>query len=449
MSAALTRSEVLRRAWPIILANATLPLLGLVDTAVIGNVGSLRDLGAIALSTLVFNFLYFALGFLRMSTTGFVAQAAGTGDEPELRASIGRALLIALAVGTLLVALKHPVAWTALQLLHGSGAVEQLSLSFIEVRLWGAPAELATQAFRGALIGLGKGRDLLLLELSVNLLNLALNVGFVAGLHWGATGVALGTACAEWFGALLFAWILTKRLRERRNDTEPLVPWPRLLHSAPLRAMLHANADILLRTLFLLLGFAFFTDQGARFGDSVLAGNHILLQFITFSAFFLDGFANVAENLVGAAIGARQRGAFDAAVRRSSELAVVSAVVLSGLLWSFGHVLIGMLTNLTDVRAAARSYLPFAALYVLLSVGAFQLDGIFIGATRTRAMRNASLVASAIFLTAAVPLSRSYQNDGLWSAFILFVLARSATLSAYYPALRRSISPVDDHVNDC
>jgi MATE family multidrug resistance protein len=430
---------VIRRAWPIIVANATVPMLGLIDTAVIGNTGSVIDLGAIALGGLVFNFLYWGLGFLRMGTTGFIAQAAGAGDEPEVRAVLGRALVIASAIGLAIVLLKIPIAAIAMRALHGSSEVETVATRYVAIRLWAAPATLATLAVRGTLIGLGYSRELLVLETTLNGANLLLNLTFVGLLRWGASGVALGTALAEWLGLLLSLWIVRVRMRERSADNQPFFSWQRIWRRQQLQALLAANGDIMLRTLLMLLGFAWFTDQSARFGDSLLAANHVLLQFLSFSAFFLDGYANVAEGMVGAAIGAGRRSAFDLAVRRSSELAVASAAVLAMLLWAAGPSLIDLLTGLAPVRAAARAQLPLAAAYTFLSVAAFQLDGIFVGATRTRAMRNASFISASAFVIAAWTLARTYGNRGLWLAFILFVVARAIALGLHYPALRRSI----------
>lgn len=436
----ITRGLVLQKALPIIVANATVPLLGLVDTAVIGNLGGVLDLGAIALGSLMLSFLYWSFGFLRMGTTGFVAQAAGADDEPEVRAILARALLLAGGLGLTLLVLSRPLGELALSLLHGSPDVEQVASRYLEVRLWGAPASLAGLAVRGTLIGLGYSRDLLLLELLLNGLNLVMDLVFAGLMGWGATGVALGTALAEWLSLALSLTVVTYRLRERRTDIEPFWPWARIRRRDQLGQLLGANADIMVRTVLLLFGFAWFTDRGARFGDVVLAGNHVLLQFISFGAFFLDGYAFVAEALIGSAIGAGQRARFDLAVRRSTELALLSALVLSGMLLAAGPWLIDLLTDLPDVRLAALRYLPYAALYLLLAVGAFQLDGIFIGATRTRAMRNASLLSTGVFVAAAHWLARWDGNRGLWTAFIVFVVARALALALFYPALRRSIA---------
>lgn len=435
----LTRSAVLQLAWPIILANATEPLLGMVDTAVIGHFGRRTDLAAIALSMLVFNMLYFGAGFLRMGTTGFVAQALGADDTAEVRAVLGRALLLALGIGLPLLVLRQPIAQLAMTLLHGSPEVEQLAARIIGIRLWGAPAVLSTLALRGVLIGLGLSRDLLRLELALNGLNLVLNVSFVAGLGWGAVGVATGTVIAEWAAGLAASLVVWRRLQQRQRDHEALLPWPRMRRWPELRAMISANTDILLRTLVLLFGFALFIDRSARFGDAILAAHHILLQFLSLSAFFLDGYANVAESMVGAALGAGQLHAFDQAVRRTSELALISAAMLALLLWAAGDLFIALLTVLPDVRAPAHAQLPYAACYVLVSVAAFQLDGIFIGTTSTRAMRNAAFAAASLFWITATWWADAYGPRGLWCAFIVFVIARALTLLFHYPALRRTL----------
>jgi MATE family multidrug resistance protein len=426
---------VLQRAWPIILANATVPLLALIDTAVIGNTGGATDLGAVALGGLVFNFIHVGLNFLRMSTTGFVSQAAGANAATEVRAVFVRSLCVAALIGALLVLLKQPVAALSLTLLHGSGDVEAHARSYLSVRLWAAPAGLCTHVVRGVLIGLGQSRSLLWLEGGINAVNLALNLVFVGLLRWGATGVALGTAIAETLGLLFALWLARAHL----HGEGVAWSWRHVLDPLQLKTLFRTNVDILLRTLSLLFGFAVFTDYGARFGDVQLAGNHVLLQLISFCAFFLDGYANVAESLVGAAFGARNQRAFDRAVLRSSELAVANALLLALGLLCFGSSIVRTLTDLPAVQAAAMGQLPWAALYIAISVAAFQLDGIFIGATRSRDMRNASIVACTAFLLAAQLLTAQLGNRGLWLAFLVFVMARALALGAFYPGLRRAV----------
>lgn len=439
LAAEPSHRQIFALAWPIILANIANPLLGLVDTAVIGNVGQVHDLGAIALGALIFLFLYWAFGFLRMSTTGFVAQADGAGDSAEARATVLRALLLAGGLGLLLVMAQAPIRELALHLFSASTDVEAVTADYYSVRIWGAPAALGVFALMGALIGLGASRHLLWLQLLMNGTNILLDLWFAGGLGWGARGIALGTALSEWLTLLVAMVVVLRLLRRRHTDPERFWAWHRLRDSTRLRALLQANSDIMIRTLLLLSCFAWFTQQGARFGDAVLAANHVLLQLISFSAFFLDGYAFAAESVIGQALGQRRQDRFDAAVHRSSHFAAATALALAAALLLWGDWLIHALTDLGSVRMIASQFLPACALYVLLSVGAFQLDGIFIGATRTRAMRNASAASAAGFLLLAWWLVPLWQNAGLWIAFVSYVLLRALCLLVAYPALRRTL----------
>jgi MATE family multidrug resistance protein len=430
---------VLALAWPIVLANSAVPLLGLVDTAVIGNTGTVQGLGAIALGAIIFNFAYWSFGFLRMGTTGFTAQASGAGDEPEVRATLVRALLLAAGIGLLLVALQRPIIDVALMLLGATPEVETLTRDYFIVRIWGAPASLGTFVLLGTFVGLGHTGLLLRTQLVLNALNIVLDVLFAGVLGWGVRGIALGTAIAEWT-TLLMTLALTYRLvRERHVDGEPLWPWDRVMDVAKARKTLGANVDIMVRTLALLTGFAWFTSQGARFGDTMLAANHVLLQLVSASAYLLDGYAHATEVLVGRAVGARTRAAFDGAVRSASELAGATAIFLTVVVGAAGPWVIARLTAHEPVRDAAAAYLPYAAVYVLLSFVAFQLDGVFIGATRTRDMRNAGLLSLAVLLAASWVLIPTMANTGLWIAFVVYVVARGLTLLARMPALRGSL----------
>lgn len=435
----ISYSLLLQRAWPIILANAAVPLLGLADTAIIGNVGSLADLGAIAFGSLIFSFVYWSFGFLRMGTTGFTAQAAGAGDEQEIRAALGRALLMAGALGVLLIALQWPIASIAFSLLDGSEAVEAVARDYVLTRIWGAPATLAGFACMGLLIGLGYSRQVLILQLFLNGLNIGLDIVFAGVLGLGAVGIALGTVIAEWATLVFAAWLLRRDLL-RRDSSRPFWPRQRILSRAALRQTAAANLDIMVRTLLLVFSFAFFVNQSAGFGDVLLAANHILLQLISFSAFFLDGYAFVAESLVGTAKGARQLARFDVAVRRSTLLALGSAILLAAALLWLGDVAVALLTDLPAVRGASLDLRWLAALYVLCSFAAFQLDGIFIGVSYTRAMRNAAFLSLGCFLLAWWLLIERLGIVGLWLAMIIYVLARALALLLYYPALRRSIA---------
>ena len=430
---------MLRLSWPIIVANSAVPLLGIADTAIIGNTGTSADLGAIALGVLVFNLLYWSFGFLRMATTGFTAQASGAGDELEIRATLGRALLLAAGIGCLLVLLQGPVAWTASALLSASAETEELMRSYLAVRILGAPASLAVFALTGTLVGLGRTDQLLKTQLFLNGLNILLDILLAGVFGLGVRGIAIGTAIAEWM-TVVFAFRLVRTILRRRKGTEgPFWPWDRIREPNRLVQALGANANIMVRTLFLQAGFAWFTNLGATLGDDVLAANHILLQLVATSGYLLDGYAHATEILVGRAVGSGEVAAFDRDARAAAELAGLSAGLLAAALLVLGPLVVVGLTDLEPVRENAVRFLPLASAYVAVSFPAFQLDGIFIGATGTREMRNASALSFLLFLAASLLLTNKLGNLGLWTAFVLFVLARAATLALGYRRLRRSV----------
>lgn len=434
--------DILQKAWPVVLANAAVPLLGLSDTAVIGNLGSLADLGAIAFGSVIFSFVYWGFGFLRMGTTGFVAQALGSGQETELRAAFLRALIMAVVIGTFLIIVQTLISSVSLALLQSSDSVEQITRDYISVRIWGAPAALVLFAISGCLIGLGRNRTLLMVQLLLNGLNLILDIVFAGVFAMGAEGIALGTAVAEWTTVVVALWllfrILLQRHQQQRSD-EPFVPSSALRDKTRWRQTLSANRDIMIRTLLLVASFAWFVRQSAAFGDDTLAANHILLQLISFSAFFLDAFAYVAEAMVGEAAGANNLSAFDEAVVRTTQLSAVSALCLAVLILVAGHWIVALLSQHVAVRESAAASLPFAALYVAVAFAAFQLDGIFIGTTRTREMRNASVVSAGLFFMLSAALVPSLGLTGLWLAFTVFVVLRALCLLWYFPRLRREL----------
>ena len=431
----LEYGRILQQAWPLILANAAVPILGLVDTAVIGNLGSIEDLGAIAFGAMIFSFVYWGFGFLRKGTTGFVAQALGVNDHIEIRTILGRSLLMAVSLGLILIALQWPIQIIAFAALDGSAAVEETARAYFAIRIWGAPATLASFVGAGLLIGLGKNRLLLGLQLFLNGLNIILDIVFAGGLGMGAAGIALGTVIAEWSAVLLGTWIIYHSLRVSHGSNEPFWSLQRIIDREKVKIAVAANLDIMIRTLLLVFSFAFFTNQSAQFGDMVLAANHILLQIISFAAFFLDGFAFVAEALVGKAYGANDRATFKAAVKRTSELAVGSGILLALIVLVFGPLFVSVLTDIESVRSYASGLCYVAAIYILLSVAAFQLDGIFIGVSFTRQMRNAAIQSLAVFLLAWWLLIDVFAVTGLWWAMIIYVVARALCLLRYYPAI--------------
>ena len=435
----ITRRRILDLAWPIVLANSAIPLLGLVDTAVIGNAGTVAELGAVGLGALIFSFVFWGFGFLRMGTTGFTAQAAGRADSAEVRATFARALLLAGGLGVAILALQLPIRWAAMEILGATAEVEDLTRAYFDIRIWAAPASLGVFVVLGVLVGLGRTRTVLVTQLWMNGVNIVLDVVFAGVLGWGVEGIALGTAMAEWSTLLLGGALVVRVLKEERADDEAWWPRERILDPAAARATIGANADIMIRTLFLLLGMGWFTNQGALFGDRILAANHVLMQLITLSAYLLDGYAHATEILVGRAVGGGDRDRFDRAVRLSTQLAGVSAVVLAGSVLLAGPWAVGLLTDLQPVRDTATAFLPWTALYIGLSFAAFQLDGVFIGATGTKAMRNASVLSCLAFIATSVLLVPRLANLGLWIAFTGFVVYRALALGAAYPRLRARV----------
>ncbi len=431
--------HILLLAWPVVVANIATPFLGLVDTAVIGHTRPAAALGAIAIGALVLNFMQWAFGFLRMSTTGFVAQAVGAENDPGARAAIIRAIGTGIVAGVAIIALQVPLASLAFPLMGANDEVEGLARSYFFIRVWAAPATLATFAISGALIGLGRTRQLLAVQLVLNGLNIALDLLFAGVFDWGVRGIALGTLIAEWCAAIFGLWLIVRILRGQHRDETPFVSWAELRQAAALRLTFFTQGNIMIRTLAMLAGFAWFTRQGALLGEAQLAANHVLLSLISFCAFFLDGFALPAESLVGAAKGRGDRAQFDRAVRRTTFLAAATAVILGLILIGFGSSFISALTDLENVRQLAASFLPYVAVYIGCSFAAFQLDGIFIGTTHAAEMRNASLVSVILFILTSAWLVPLHGNTGLWLTFIGYVIVRAIALGFYYPGIRRHI----------
>ncbi|MDO9596170.1 MAG: MATE family efflux transporter [Azoarcus sp.] len=428
----LNHRAILRIALPVMLSNVSTPLIGVVDTAIVGRIPDPAYIGAVALGALVFTFVFWAFGFLRMGTTGLTAQALGAGDGEELVAGLGRALLIAAVVGTVLIGLQWPIRELAFGLIEGSDRVEGLARDYFDIRIWAAPATLANYALLGWFIGMGRTDIGLVLQLVLNLANIALDAYFVLVLGLDVRGVALGTLLAEYLAVLV--GLVVAIVHIRRNGAR--LSLARLLLADRLRRTLAVNRDIMIRSLALIFVFVWFMAQGARHGDVTLAANAVLMQFVSVSAYFLDGLAFAAEALVGRAVGARNRADFRAAVRLTTVWAVAVALLISVAFLLVGPWVVDALTTDSATRTAARDYLPWAALAPLAGVWAFQLDGIFIGATRSVEMRNAMLVSLAVFLLAWW-LLQPWGNHGLWAALYVNYLARTLSLGWYYPALAR------------
>lgn len=432
-SARLSHRRVLKIALPILLANATVPLLGAVDTGVVGQLGAAAPIGAVGLGAVIIGFVYWIFGFLRMGAAGMTAQAIGAGDEDEVAALLVRCLLIAAAAGLAIIALQAPIFHGAFLAAPASDEVEGMARAYMAMRVWGAPAAIASFAITGWLIASERTRAVLALQLWINGLNIGLDLWFVLGLGWGVEGVAAATVIAEWSGAAFGLWFCRSVFAGPAWRRGALV-----FQADRLRRMAAVNTDIMIRSIMLEIGMAAFVFRSAAMGDVTLAANQVLIQFLMLSAYTLDGFAFAAEALVGRAMGARQRGALRRAAILTSLWAGGVVVILAATFLLGGKTVISLMTTAPEVREAAGRLLPFLALAPLFGMPAFMLDGIFIGATRTADMRNAMIVSLCLYLAALFPLAAIFGAPGLWTALLLFFGLRGATLALRYPALEAS-----------
>jgi len=430
----LTHRDVAVVALPITLSNATTPLVGFVDTAVIGQLGEAHLIGGVAVAANIFNALYWGFGFLRMGTTGLTAQAAGASDSTEVAANLFRALLVAGLAGALIVVFQAQIAQGALWFMGASPAVEAAARGYYDMRIWAAPAGLANFALLGWFIGLGRAGVAFWLQIVLNVLNVVLAILFVLGLGWGVAGAGLAALLAEWSAALLGFALAFRELKARAATAGRAA----VLDIARLKKMFAVNRDIMIRTFCALGAFLFFTAQSAQTNDVTLAANAVLMSMASIAVYLLDGFAFAAETLVGQAIGAGTRERFREAVALSTIWAGGFGLVTTAVLWLSGPAVIDMMTASEEVRAAARIYLFWAALTPIVGVWCFQLDGIFIGATRTADMRNMMILSLLLYIAAWAVLKPAFANHGLWAAIHVFYVVRALTLLTRFPALERA-----------
>ncbi|MDF1737083.1 MAG: MATE family efflux transporter [Minwuia sp.] len=423
-----TLVRVWHLAWPVILSNVTTPLLGLVDTAVVGRLPGPEYIGAVAIGAAAFTGIFWMFGFLRMGTTGFVAQAMGANDFTEVRAILGRAILIAILFGALLVALQQPLWAGAIHLLDPSTTVRGLAEQYYSIRVWTGPAALVNYALLGFFIGMQRPRLALAIQIWLNGVNIALDLLFVVGLDMGVPGVAWATLIGEYSAAILGIVVALRVLRPHGGRFN----WPAILDPVQGRRLLSANFDIFVRTACLIIAFSWATRVGARLGDLALAANAILMQMVHLLAYGLDGFAFAAEALVGGALGARSLGALREAVVASTIWALIVAVGVAIAYLVAGPLLIAVMTDQPEVQATAEAYLFWLVLYPLIAIWCYQLDGIFIGATQTAEMRNAMILSLGVFVVAILTLPDMFGNHGLWASLSIFNVARTVTLGAYY-----------------
>lgn len=420
----------------MILSNLSIPLLGIVDTAVMGHLPDPEYVGAIAIGGLIINILFWGLGFLRMGTSGITAQAYGSGDKGEMYASLIRSVIMAIALAIVILALQNAIVWVAFMLIDGSPRVEQLGADYFSTRIWSTPASLANLAILGWFVGMQNTKIPLIVLLITNGSNIVLDLLFVVIFKMDVQGVALATVIAEYLG-LIVAIVLVRR---ELSGYQGLWFGSTLLNIAKFKHMLRINRHIFLRTLCLIFVFAFFTAQGAKQGTVILAANAVLLHFQTFMAYGLDGFAYAAEALVGRAIGSGKPTLLKQSVTAIAHWSAFVAVVFAAFYGVYGVDLIQLMTTIDEVKNTAETYLPWLIVSPLISVASFVLDGIFIGATRTREMQNTMFFSTALIFMPAWALLLPYGNHGLWLAFILFMAARGLTMAWVYKTVSNSSS---------
>jgi MATE family multidrug resistance protein len=413
-------------------ANLTTPLIGVVSTIAIGRLGDATLLGGVAITSVVFDCLFWLFSFLRTSTVAFTAQALGAGETQEIRALLVRGLVIAALVGLSLIILQVPLGLILLDAMGGSEGVTKAARAYFAIRIWSAPIVLANFVVLGWLIGQARAGLALAIQIVINFINMAATVALVIGLGAGIEGAAVAAVVAEAAG-LVLGVVVARSITHRPLD----VPRAVLLDRAKLWRMLAVNRDIMIRTAALIGALLFFTAQGARAGDVVLAANAVLNNFLLISAFFLDGLANAAQQLCGQAYGARDRIAFSDAVRLVLSWGFGFAVVVALVFALFGPSLIHTMTASGNVQQIAQDYLWFVVASPLLAVFAFGYDGIFIGATWAREMRNLMILSLLCFLATWFAL-RGLGNTGLWIAMLVLYASRGGLQALRYPVNLRA-----------
>ena len=428
----ITHRRVLSIALPIVISNATVPILGAVDTGVIGQLGGAAPIGAVGIGAIILGALYWIFGFLRMGTVGLTSQALGGGDAQEVRALFFRSAGIGVLAGLGFIAFQIPIFAAAFWIAPASEEVEGLARAYMSIRVWSAPAAIAIYGLSGWLIAQERTRAVLMIQLFMNVTNIILDFWFVLGLGLGVEGVAVATLIAEWGGLALGLYLCRQVFRGLA-----LSWWQQIANRRRVIYMMQVNGDILIRSVLLQAGFVSFLFFGAELGDVTLAANQVLLQFVYLASYAMDGFVFAAESLVGQAMGARAV----AQLRRGASVAAVwafgTAFALAAGFWIMGPFVIDVMAKDPAVQQAARLYLPHMVAAPLLGALAWMLDGVFIGATRTKDMRNMMVLSFLGYCGLVLLLLPSFGNHGLWMAMNGFFILRGVSLALRYPALER------------
>ena len=418
--------SILKLAIPNIISNITVPLLGLVDMVLMGHQDSIAYIGAIGLGGTIFSVMYSIFSFMRAGTTGFTAQAYGANDRAEIAYSLYRSLCIALIATVLVLSLQGPVEWLSMKLLHGSNEVLAHTATYFRVRIWAAPAVLCLYAFNGWFIGMQNTTIPMIIAILTNVVNIILSVIFVNFMGMGVLGVALGTVIAQYCGLITAIIFLFAKFRYH------LIPIRRaiLLQSDKLKRFFSVNADFMIRSILLVLSIAYFNNQSAKLGDDMLAVNMILMQFFYIFSYFTDGFAYAGEALVGRFTGAHDMPQLRRTVKLLLIWGFIIALPFTVLYAVFPDVFIHLISDQPEIATQAQPYHIYMILIPLITFAAFLWDGIYIGATASRAIRNTMLISAVgVFLPASLILMPLFGNHGLWISFRLLMGARGLSMT--------------------
>lgn len=431
----MNHRSYLTLAIPLIISTITTPLLGAVDTAVVGHLPDPAYIGGVAVGNIIFNTMYWLFGFLRVSTSGFTAQAHGANNEIQGVLALTRPFFIAAVVGICFILLQRPIEHLSLALMNPEADVRTVASDYFSIRIWGAPFTLLNYVILGWLMGMSKIKVSLFIQIFMNLMNIVLALLFVSVFAWGVSGVAIATLISEvtaFVIGMIFIWKVSPF--EFR-----LPPFKEIVDSASFGKMMTVNRDLFIRTLCLLAVFNLFTAKGASFGTEVLAANAVLIQIHYMMAYFFDGFANASSILVGKAVGAGDQRLYKKTLMLSCQWAVLSSFFIAVTYFLFGEYFIQLFTRIPHVIDLANTYGMWIALFPLSASFGIILYGVFTGATEASSIRNSMILALMVYLIAHFTLVPIFHNHGLWLAFIVFSIGRSAFLAIFIPKLNRKL----------
>lgn len=412
--------QIIRLAIPNIISNITIPLLGMVDLAIVGRLGNDFLLGGIAIGGAIFNFIYWNFGFLRMGTSGFTSQALGRGDFGECGHTLSRALAVALLIATVMLSLQMPIVNLAQSVMGGDSQAMVWARQYFLIRIWAAPATLALYVTTGWLIGMQNAKTPMWVAILINIVNVTLSWAFAMPLGMGIKGVALGTVIAQWSGlvvSLYFIWRLYPQIRHYKVSLS-------IFEMSRMRAFFKVNGNIFIRTTCLVWVFTFITWASTRMGNDILSANTLLLQLFTLFSYMMDGFAYAIEALSGKYFGAGDRSLLGRAVRVTLLWGLGLSLFFTAIYATFGHAILSIFTSSEQILAVADNFLIWGAAIPLIGFGAFLLDGVMVGISASSIMRNAMLISTMIFFGLYFLLNQHLGNDAIWISFLAFLLSR-------------------------